>query len=80
MSRTYRNNGINPVDWDKPWHASGDHGPRFFSTTPKKYLKKLTASKSRAAEQRAMTAHDEYGDIPPYKKMANPYDIEWFRD
>lgn len=80
MSRTFRNNGFNPTDWDKPWHASGDHGRHFFSSAPKKYLKKLTASKIRAAEQRSMTARDESGDIPPYKKTVNPRDIEWFRD
>ena len=80
MSRTFRNNGFNPIDWDKPWHASGDHGRHFFSSAPKKYLKKLTASKRRAAEQKSMTAYDESEDIPPYKKIVNPWDIEWFRD
>ena len=73
MSRTFRNNGFNPIDWDKPWHASGDHGRHFFSSAPKKYLKKLTASKLRAAEQKSMTAYDESEDIPPYKKIVNPW-------
>lgn len=79
MSRTYRDNGISVADWlGKPWHATGDHGRKFFTTTPKKFLKKLTASKNRAVERDS--SFDKYEDIPSYKKLVSSYCIDWFRD
>lgn len=88
MSRTYRNNGkwVNPDEWDKPWHATGDHHPSFFSAHPKKYIKNLSSSVHRAQERIVIHTYkhsEDYEDdilMIPYNKAANPWDIDWFRD
>lgn len=81
MSRTFRR-GADPTEWAKPWKAIGDHGPHFFSTAPKRTLKKMTSGKARASERRALRgiADEEGVVIDDYKKSVSPWEINWFRD
>lgn len=88
MSRTRRDYGpyVNPEEWICPWQAIGDHHPCFFSAHPKKYIKQLTSSAHRAKERIILHSYQysEDGDddiiITSYKKNADPWDIDWFRD
>lgn len=58
----------------------------FFSARPKKYIKQLTSSVHRAKERIILHSYQysEDGDddiiITSYKKNADPWDIDWFRD
>lgn len=58
----------------------------FFSARPKKYIKQLTSSVHRAKERMILHSYQysEDGDddivITSYKKNADPWDIDWFRD
>lgn len=86
MSRTIRNYNVNINDWEKPWHAIGDHNGYFFSARPKKYIKIRSSHVHRANEREMMfkiISDIEVAEnivINDYKRCADPWDIDWFRD
>lgn len=83
MSRTFRDGVKNPNEWEKPWKATGDHGSRFFSSMPKKDLKKMTKRSSRASSRegvhRILIGNESESYVfTSYKRHGDPWNIDWF--
>lgn len=82
MSRTFRNNGYGS-EVSKVWKNTGDHGPRFFTTSPKKLLKGMTSGRNRMHERqmvhRSLVSDPDEIGFDSHRKQTSPWEIDWFR-